>query len=1321
MTSAPDRSTSSSVHVLDLPTDYPRRRSPARKVAMERAEIPADLHARLTDREAADPEAPAAIFAAAFAVLVGRLTGAGEVWIATPGGRAPVLRLDLSADPTWRDLCAGVRAEWRQSAAGQAPAVPIAFEIHQPERGRPCEPDAAGDRDTCAAIDPSRELTWSIVYTPERTRVRAIYDARVFARTRVAEMLRQYILVLSAAACDPGQRMSGVSLVTEPARGVLPDPTAPLSAAWEGAVCERFRARARQTPEAVAVFDPSGQWTYRDVDVLSSRVARALRAAGIAPGEVVAISGHRSAGLVPALLGVMKAGAAFLVLDLGYPIARLEAYVDAAGPAAWIGLDAAGPHDRALAHVMASRPLRARMGVPACGDALDAPAAEPDDPDIALGPESPAYIAFTSGSTGRPKAVLGAHGSLTHFVPWQQQAFGLTAADRFSMLSGLAHDPLHRDVFLPLQIGATIGIPPPEDYTDPHRLAAWLRASGITVANMTPGIARLVSMASGAPPVASLRRAFVVGDVFTREDARRLEAVCPNVHCVNYYGATETQQALGYFEVPRASGAPSPDAGRESGAVLPLGAGMPDVQLLVVNAPLGLAGVGEVGEICFRSPHLARGYVDDAALTRARFITNPFTGDPRDRVYRTGDLGRYRPDGLLEFVGRADQQVKIRGYRVEPGEIEAALAQCDGVDAALVVAREERPGEKYLVGYVVSARAQAPSAAELRRFLRDRLPDHMVPSFFVNLRALPLTANGKIDRRALPPPERTSPHADASPHAATPVERELAAIWASALGRPHVDRDASFFDLGGHSLVAAQILAQVRDTFQVDLPMRSFFAHPSVAALAGCVTALRQQGGTAAADPVERVDRRGELPLSFNQEGRLFLERWARAHGKVQAPLHATMGLRLRGPLNRPALERALNGLIARHEALRTSFDASAATVRQSIADTATLQLSVADLEGLSDAARHEAWQRLVRDDCDRPFDYARPPLMRATLARHGPLDHTLLIVVHHLLCDDWSLQVLRRDLEALYAAEGQPLPAVGAHAVDFAGWQRATLTHDRRDRLLEYWKTRWLDWGSALVDIRELPFARPAPEPRGSADRQTLALDAGLSDALRRFASAHNATIYMFFLAALGILLRQYTGHTRIAVWGHFANRPRAAFAPLVGWCANAHILGFELESDPCAAAAIDGVRDTVLAAQAHEEMPMWLLASATAAERRKRRGARGDFGDVPYVSFDVRHEPVSTCGGLEIAPVVVERATAEDNLNIIVLDRGATITLQGRYHTDRFLASDIRSMLGDLKDLAQAMTVAPGTPVSGLARHERRQVAEAFWHAARLSGRAV
>ncbi|HVF59868.1 MAG TPA: amino acid adenylation domain-containing protein [Thermoanaerobaculia bacterium] len=841
--------------LLELPLDRPRPPVQTFRGAVHKQRLSADLTAGIHALGRSEGATLFMTLLAGLSTLLGRLAGQEDVCVGAPvagRGRAEVegligcflntlvLRARLTGTPSFRDLLGQVRETTLGAFAHQELPFEKLLEELQPERTLAHTPlfqvflnvlnfPAIETRLQGLALElqPPQSVTAKFdltLYVEDREgalRIDWVYNADLFDPARVEEMARQLALLLGAAVAEPSRAVATLPLLTPEAAPFVPDPAAPLDAGWQGAVHERFAEIAARAPEQPAVSDPAESWSYGELACYVHRLAHRLAREGVGKGDVVALWGHRSAPLVAGLLATLESGAAFVVLDPAYPAARLVETLRLARPAGFLELEAAGPPPEAVEEALAGVGCRCRLVLPPkAGLAGRDPAAgELETPlGVAIHSDDLAYLAFTSGSTGSPKGILGRHGSLSHFIPWQRYRYGFGEADRFSLLSGLSHDPLHRDVFTPLQTGGSIAVPDPDRIGSPGYLSAWLHDERVTVANLTPAMGQLLAEGGGVGSLPALRLVFVVGDILTRRDVLRLQELAPELVCVNHYGSTETQRAVGYYVVPPRDAAGVPE-------VLPLGRGIPDVQLLVVNAAGQVAGVGEVGEIWVRSPHVALGYLGEPERTAERFMVNPWTGEVTDRAYRTGDLGRYLPGGDVTFAGRADQQVKVRGFRIELGEIESVMGRHPGVREAAVVARGEG-SDKRLVAYVVPSDGTADVAA-LRAFLKERLPDYMVPSAWVALAALPLTPNGKLDRRALPdPPEEGSTGELVAPR--TLAEELVAEIWREVLRRDRIGVHDDFFDLGGHSLLATQVLARVAEGFDVELPVRTVFEYPTL-------------------------------------------------------------------------------------------------------------------------------------------------------------------------------------------------------------------------------------------------------------------------------------------------------------------------------------------------------------------------------------------------------------------------------------------------------------------------------------------------------------
>ncbi|HEX8431068.1 MAG TPA: amino acid adenylation domain-containing protein, partial [Longimicrobium sp.] len=1144
--------------LLELPTDRPRPAVPTFRGARANLDLPGELLERVQGLARSEGVTMYMVLLGAFQVLLSRLSGSDDVVVGSPvAGRNSkdvedliglfvntlVLRTDLSGEPTFREVLRRVRDV--TLGAYEHQEVPFEKLVHelQPERSlghsplfqvmlnlinlreEPLALDGMDVRAAHVAGLAQSKFDWTLYVAEDEGQLglSLAYNSDLFSAERAADVVRQFGQLLDEVCRTPGERIHRLSLVTDEARAVLPSPAEPL-AGWQPreSVPARVRRIAAEGPSRVALRDSAGEWSYAALDRASSSIAAALAADGIGAGKTVAIYAHRSAALVAGILGVMKSGAAFLLLDPAHPAERQLETVRQTGASGLLRLAAAGAPPEALSR----HPFRRAIDIPAGLDAIAASLGAGHG-DVEIDPDAVAYVLFTSGTTGRPKGIVGTHRPLLHFLEWYADTFSVGENDRFTMLSGLAHDPLLRDVLAPLWLGATLCIPDPERLAEPGWLRGWMESERVTATHLTPSMCRLLLEGTRAGTAGSLalRHACFAGEPLTRSDVAGLRAAAPDVACYNFYGATETPQAMGCFAVDVA-------ADGAQAEVVPIGSGIRDVQLLVLNPGRRLAGVGELGEIHVRTPYLAKGYLGDDVLTAELFFPNPLSDDPSDRVYRTGDLGRYRADGAVVPAGRADLQVKVRGYRVELEEIEAVLAGHPAVAAAAARLVDDGAGEGMLAAYFVARDPHAvPADAELRDWLRARLPEYMLPAAFAPIDVLPRSASGKLDRRALPTIERggTGPEAPR-----TPTEEVLAGIWSRVLGHDAVGVRDNFFALGGHSLLATRLMARVHDAFGVALPLRALFQSPTVAELAARVDEMRR-AGVPALPRVVPVDRSTPPALSFAQERLWFLDRLEGGSSSYVIPL----ALRLSGALRRDALERALNEIVRRHESLRTTFHEVEGGPIPMVAPHEAFALVVDDLTGVDAAEREAEAKRRAAEEARRPFDLAAGPLFRPRLLRLADGEHVLLLYVHHIVSDGSSTGLLLRELSALYeayAAGGEsPLPELGVQYGDYAIWQREQLRGEVLERRLSYWRGQ-LAGAPALL---ELPTDRPRPAVQSyRGAREGVEFSGELLDRLQALGRSEGATLYMVMLGAFQLLLGRYSGSDDVVVGSPIAGR---------------------------------------------------------------------------------------------------------------------------------------------------------------------------------------
>ena len=827
---------------------------------------------------------------ATFNVLLSRISGHEDIVIgSTIAGRnhpetdgligffinALPLRCDLAGDPKFvtllrrvRELCLDaftnqdvpfekiVEEVKPAREPGRNPIFDILFNIADPSERILTLAGCQVTKIAEAAPEAKFDL---VLHAPEvggKIVLTIVYDVDLFCEDRIKLLLKQFASLLEQFIRNPDQAISQPSLFTETSRTVLPDPTKALDARWAGAIHKHLAKQALRYPDKLAVVDREQSWTYSDIDRCTNRLSNALITSGIQPKDRVAIYAQRRSSLVIAIFGILKAGASFIILDPAYPVARTIDYLRIAQPKGWLQLAGNGEPPEELLTFLKSLSLRGRITLPqANGEILQALSRFADiEVRIEINANDSAYVAFTSGSTGEPKGVLCRHGPITHFLPWQKEAFDLNENDRFAMLSGLAYSHLHRDVFTALALGATLYIPDPSEARSPEYLTQWLERNAVTVLHLTPALGQLLLTSSDAH-LPLLRRVFFGGDVLTSGMIANIRRVAPNATIGSFYGATETQRAVGYFEIANDSIAAQVKALK----AVPLGRGIKDVQLLVLNRGSQVAGVGELGEVYVRSPHLAEGYVGDETLTGERFVTNPFTNDPKDRLYRTGEMARYLSDGNVEWAGRNDRRINMRGFRLELEEIEAVLKQHPAVKDAAVALREnieresDNPKSKiqnpksdgHLIAYIAADEVGHSMVDLLRSYVSTRLPDYMVPAHFLIFEQLPLSPNGKVDYQALPAVQQfLSAESSLIPTPRNEVEAKLAVIFSQVLGREQVGLQENFFRLGGHSLLAAQAAARIRETLGVGLDLRTFLESPTVAALAKEIQGLLKPADT---------------------------------------------------------------------------------------------------------------------------------------------------------------------------------------------------------------------------------------------------------------------------------------------------------------------------------------------------------------------------------------------------------------------------------------------------------------------------------------------
>ena len=1018
--------------------------------------------------------------------------------------------------------------------------------------------------------------------------------------------------------------------------------------------------QAARTPDAVAVEAADGRLTYRELDLAANRLAHRLLAAGLGVEGLVGVCLERSTWLPVALLGVLKAGGAYVPLDPAFPAGRLAMMVE----------------DSGLAAMVTQRSLVEEA--PACGAVvitIDSgwaeadPAADRPPPERAA-PGNLAYVLYTSGSTGRPKGVQVSHASLANFLRSMRAILGITERDRLLAVTTLSFDIAGLELFLPLTCGARVEVAPREVATDGVRLAARLDRGDISVLQATPATWRMLLDAGwkGSPGLSML----CGGEALPRSLADRLLPMGRALW--NLYGPTETTIWSSAWRVEPGEG-----------PVL-IGGPIAETRLLVLDARMRPVPAGVTGELHIGGAGVARGYLGRPGLTADRFAPDPFAKSPGARVYKTGDLARWRADGALECLGRIDQQVKIRGFRVELGEIEAALMAHPAVAEAAVVARPDATGENALAGYWSARPGASAEVAELRQALREALPEYMVPAHLIRLDALPLTPNGKVDRRALPDPaaaprdlgERYVPPRG-------PVEEAIVGIWRDLLGLDRVGVRDNFFDVGGHSLFATQLVARLRDTFAVEPSLREFIEEPTVAGLARLVERQMSAGAGVLLPPIEPAPRGGPIPASFAQRRLWFLDQLEPGSAAYNIPAM----VRLVGAVDVEALRRAINEVVRRHESLRTTFAAPDGTPLQIIADALVLPVPTVDADDEAHALR------LAEAEARRPFDLAAGPLVRAAIIGFGDRGHIVAVTIHHVVADGWSLGVLIREMAAIYdayrAGGPSPLPEPRLQYADYSAWQIAWLRGEALGIQLDYWKARL-----GGVPPLELPTDRPRPAaPSGRGGERWTTIPASTIEALRAVGRREGATLYMSLLAAFEVLLHRYTGAEDFAVGTPIAGRTRSEMEGLIGLFVNTLVMRADLAGDPTFRDLLRRVKADALGAYAHQDLPFDQLVGVLHPDRV---AGRSPLFQAMFVLQNAPL-PMPRTPDLEIAFVELAETTAKFDLTLSLVEDPAGTRARVEYRDELFDPATIDRMLAHYRTLLDAVAADPDRPVGALA----------------------
>ncbi|NUP15830.1 MAG: amino acid adenylation domain-containing protein, partial [Streptomyces sp.] len=1292
---------------LSLPTDAPRTARPTAHGDRRFHTFAPDVTDRLTTFARGAGATPFMVLFAGLAALLHRTTGATDIPIGSavmnrdlPGleklignfGNTLALRADLDGDPGFAELVERVKQVCTDGYAHQDMPFDKLVERLKPERqpGRsvyfdvmllfltqglegPRLPGVTAEWETVHNDTTQFDLSLEAFLTGGRLRIEATYRSGLFTPDTVDRLLRHLETLLAAALIDPELALSRLPLMTEAEeRRVLSEWNATEHPVPATHLPDLLARQAGRTPDAPALIadDDSPALDHATLHARANRLARLLISHGVGPEHLVGVALHRGTDLVVALLAVLKAGAAYVPLDTGYPAERLAFMVDDAEPTL------------ILAATDTARVLP--PGVPLLlidtdTSAFDSAELTDEDRLRPLRPEHPAYVIHTSGSTGRPKGAVVPHAGIVNRLLWMQETYGLGPGDRVLQKTPASFDVSVWEFFWPLITGAVLVLARPGGHRDPGYLAELIRDRRVTTAHFVPSMLRVFLEDPAAGQARGiLRRIVCSGEALPSELAERCAESLPGTELHNLYGPTEAAVDVTAW--------PCVDGTRSAAGSVPIGRPVWNTRTLVLDAALRPVPPGVPGELYLGGAQLARGYLRRPGLTAGRFVADPY-GPPGTRLYRTGDLVRWTARGALEFLGRSDDQVKIRGFRVEPGETEAAVTALPCVSQAAVTVRQDQPGEPSLVAYAVPHPGAALEPLRVRQDLKPTLPEHLLPAAVVILDALPLTPNGKLDRAALPAPDLSGLTTAIAPR--TEAEATLCALFADLLGLPAVGIHDDFFTLGGHSVLATRLVARIRAEVGAVLPLRAVFDTPTVAALAPLLTAPATERRPALR-PARRPD---PVPLSSAQARLWFLYR-------LEGPsptYNIHTAARLTGPLDSDALRAALDDVVARHEALRTVFPDDDGTPYQRILTDVAVPFEVVPVgAGTGAEVGGGELDALLREAAAYSFALDAEIPVRATLYALAPDEHVLLLLVHHIATDGWSAEPMLRDLETAYAARARGdrpgWPPLAVQYADHTLWQRQLLDKGGvAGSELGYW-TRQLE---GLPEELQLPVDRPRPAVAGyRAGAVDFDLDPDVHDALRDLAAEAGGTVFMALQAALAVLLSRLGAGDDIPLGTPVAGRGDAALDDLVGLFVNTLVLRTDLSGDPTFRTLLARVRETDVDAYAHQDLPFERLVDALAPTR--------SMGRHPLFQVMLAHQQAPDgardFAGLALSELRVDLYTAKTDLAFHVFERadGGGITGSLVHSSDLYDRESAQDMVERFVRLVGELARRPDLPVA-------------------------
>ncbi|NOG44271.1 MAG: amino acid adenylation domain-containing protein [Calditrichaeota bacterium] len=1123
------------------------------------------------------------------------------------------------------------------------------------------------------------DITVMIAEIGDSYKISFEYNSDLFEAQTVQRMITQFSNLLSGIAANPGQPVSKFNILDQKEKHqLLVDFNQTETAIdFKPTINHQFEEMVKLYPDNIAlVFSQKNengagaenQLSYAQLNEKANMVAYHLIENGAKPGDRIGVCLNRSLEMMVSIFGVLKTGAAFVPLDPAYPLDRLGYMVQDSGIQILLTHNTA---KETIAQI--KKESRALKTIFVDEIAYDQEKCK-INPDVFVSGKSLAYEIYTSGSTGKPKGILLEHHGVINHAHYQKRLFKVSCKDRILQFFSFSFDGSIWEFMMALLNGATLVMSNKETFFSGETISDIIDREQITIATFTPSVLSIISRTD----YPTLRAVITGAEEVSYDLVQRWGPSKTKYY--NVYGPTETTITCTCY----------PTDAREPEAP-PIGKPIDNHQLYILDKELNPTPRGVPGELFISGAGLARGYNKRADLTAETFIPNPFSGKPGDRMYRTGDLARYRADGNIQFLGRIDFQVKIRGFRIEVGEIEKVLLNHAQVDDVSILPKKDKNGNQFLAAYLVCKKENDPEISDLRQFITKSLPDYMVPSAFIILDAFPLTTNGKLDRRALPEPEHDTRIQSEKEFIAprNETEEKLALIWADILKVKQVGALDNFFDLGGHSLLATQMVSRIRDTFKIELELKSLFETSSLGDLAAIIQQTNRESNKENIPDLFPVSREKNIPLSFSQQRLWFLDQMEPESPSYNIPV----AIKVSGRLDISALNKAVKEIIKRQESFRTSFTTENGQAKVVIHKELDFELQAEDYCSIPEEQKEVRIKEIVIEEARKPFKLDQSPLFRVRILKTSETEAAILLTMHHIISDGWSVNVLFYELAQFYASfnNGTPplLPEMEIQYADFAHWQQSWLTGDVLEKQVNYWKEKL----SGAPSLLELPTDRPRPSIQTfNGAHVTFHLSEELSQKIKSFTNSEGVTVFITVLAAFKILLSRYSGQNDISIGTPIANRTRSDIENIIGFFVNTLVMRSPVDHSLSFKEFIQEVRKTAFDAYAHQDVPFEKIVDSLDLVRDT------SYSPLFQAMFTMQNNPQKEIQTADISLefLDIENSIAKFDLSLTLVDLGHKMSGAIEYNTDLFDSSTIERFINHFEIVLSACTYQPENSIS-------------------------